>query len=103
MSECRYEAKNFTDKCTSLKTLHHEDERFIYSDVNIFLSSLTRHKGTEVNKYKQVVILLNDTKQYIGHIYIWSWLSAVGKFRDSLYTLEFASIRTPATQFYMWR
>lgn len=93
---------HFEAKCESLRVLHDEDDRFM-TDHNEFLSVIKRYsekeeKDTEIenieeSKYKHVLILLNDNKQYIGHIYIWSWLSINYEFRN-MYTLEFGSIRT---------
>jgi hypothetical protein len=88
--ECKDKRK--VEKCRDLEILHEEDKEFIYEKRDTYLYSL---EGDEnVSKYQNVVILLDENCTYIGHIYMWSWLTHNNRFSGHMYTLEFGGIRT---------
>jgi hypothetical protein len=78
------------DKIYDLGRVHEEDIRFMKQRNDNFHTYLSN--DPEVNN-DQVVILLDEKKFYLGHIYIWSWLSSSRNY-SNLYTLKFAGIRT---------
>lgn len=92
------------EKCDSISMLFGEDIRFLYKNFDRFLFSTKKVGGKQVpnvlqenraeRKYKQVVILLDPKKDYLGHIYMWSSLSINNIYLGYLYMLEFGSIRT---------
>jgi hypothetical protein len=91
------ENKNKKDICGDLRILHSEDEDRIYTLIdNSFFSSI--YAGTneedEQKNYNQVLILLDNNKEYLGHIYLESWLSKNFEFLNNLYLLEFEGIRS---------
>src|SRR5579871_6554969 len=95
---------NKKEKCHDLVVLHNEDIQFLYWRDDDFLSSVNRWSGRypmdilqqnqRENKYKQVVILLNSNSEYLGHIYMWSWLSMNNRYLGGPFKIEFGGIRT---------
>jgi hypothetical protein len=92
------------DKCESLRILYKEDIDFLYVKHDSFLM-YTRDSTNETErdilqqnerdkKYKQAVILLDNNKEYLGHIYIWSWLNMNNTYYNDPFVLEFGGIRT---------
>jgi hypothetical protein len=102
VSECIESKKS--GKCDSLSILHQEDIDFLYKNPDEFLYNTKDWTGksdeqiAEENqrdsKYKQVVILLDKNKEYLGHIYMWSWLNINGIYYGDPFVLEFGGIRT---------
>lgn len=82
-----------TKHSTDLAILQKEDKNFMYEMWDNFLDDVEEESDSEDGNYNQVIILLNNNKEYIGHVYIWSWLRTDDKCKN-LYTLKFSEIRT---------
>jgi hypothetical protein len=80
--------------CRSLQTIYEEDLYYLYPGKNPFLHEIAdTEKEEDRGKYNQVLILLNEEKEYLGHIYMWSWLSFNLDYITP-YLLEFGGIRS---------
>lgn len=85
ISQCQDSRK--IEKCDTLvDIIHKEDYDLLYEREDAFLSG--------PSNYKQAVILLDNNKEYVGHIYFWSWLTANKEYTGDPFMLEFGGIRT---------
>lgn len=92
----------------SLGILHHEDNIFLHKQKDEYLSYLRngeinwdtnfmfeKDENDILSVSHSVVILLNDSYEYIGHIYTWSPLvMGINTWSPSINTLKFGGIRT---------
>lgn len=101
--------KSEKNKYRDVIRIHGEDSRFMKGRRDNFLtfsaendekSSDSIYSDSEEEKesplkenYDQVLILLDENKEYLGHIYVWSWLTTGSDYLN-LFTLKFAGIRT---------
>ena len=100
----KYLVQNMDDKCWTLNILHYEDSNNMYNNHDRFLAELKSKAGKNTEelddennkekKYIQAVIMLDDDYEYLGHVYLWSWLSSHNEYYGDLFMLDFISIRT---------
>jgi len=98
---CNNSRSDILDICNTIDILHTEDSEFLFGSykwlrngTHIRDKFLTQQEKTPTkSNHHHVIILLNDTYEYVGHIYTWSWL-AFATFNGHLDTLKFGSIRT---------